>query len=73
MFQGVVFLLKYCLVYLFLDTALGKHPEYFTQLTVLGGHPVTALPITCGTEVDVVVHQILCVTQAYSLPSTNNL
>ena len=70
MFQGVVLLAIDDLIYLIFDSVLSKYPIYLIETTVFSGHPIPALPITCGAEVDVIIYYMLSLTQGDTLPPT---
>ena len=73
MFKGVVLLAIDDLIYLIFDAVLSEDPIHLIEATVFSGHPIPALPVACGAEVDIVIYYMLSLTQGDALTPTNYL
>ena len=66
MIKGVVLLVNNCFIYLILYTSLREDPVDLILFTFLCRHPIARLPITSGTEVNVVINKTVSLSQTYA-------
>ena len=73
MFKGIVLLAVHYLIYLIFDAVLSEDPIHLIETPVLCRHPIPALPVTGGAEVDIVIYYVLGLAQGDALTATDYL